>query len=768
MTIIIDKTSDADGVSDGKPSSSLPTVSLIVPTKNEAGNIEELIKRVQGAVNGLPMEIIFVDDSTDETPSIIARASQKARLPISLIHREDGHRGNGLGGAVQLGVASARGEWFCVMDGDLQHPPELIPGLLESARQSGADLAIASRYASSERVMGLEKGRSFISKVCIAAARVFFPMRLRNVTDPLSGFFLARRDAIHEERLRPRGFKILLEILVRFPHLRVSEIPFVFHERHSGQSKAVIREGLRFLLLLCTLRLKGMAPRALRFALVGASGLIVNQALLIAFTDMGGLHYLLSAALATQGSSLWNFAFTEGWVFQDRLESQGRFQRLGQFLIMNNTSLLLRGPFLALLTTGFGVHYVASNVITLLALAVGRYLFSDQLIWGSSLKRARKGTLATPLAAGLASERSTTAGRKSYDYDIHGIVRVSSEVRLPELDYFRTLDQKEQPDLRVRIATSSSRRFENSDAFRYSELLGPFGFWVNIARGEPTEVEAGRLLKASPHVLYTNVVEPVLRWMFVRKGYALVHAACMVSDQGAVFITAKTDTGKTTTILRTLTNDGRDCEFLSDDMTVVSRDGAVLSYPKPLTISRHTLEAVSGAPLSLFERLALQIQSRVHSKSGRQTALAMTRTMLPMATVNSIAQMIVPPPKYSIDKLIPGVKIGRSARPSRLLVIERGSEESETTLHQEDAMQILFANSEDAYGFPPYARLAPYLYEWNGVDLRVVEREIIAEALSGCPATLVSSQQRNWWQRLPALLEWGEQGDTGSEPIVTT
>jgi glycosyltransferase involved in cell wall biosynthesis len=741
-------------------------VSLIVPTKNEAGNIEELIKRVQGAVNGLPMEIIFVDDSTDETPSVIARAASKARLPISLIHRENGHRGNGLGGAVQEGVAAAKGEWFCVMDGDLQHPPELIPGLLESARQAGTDLAIASRYASSERVLGLEKGRSFISKLCIAAARVFFPMRLRNITDPLSGFFLARRDAIDEAHLRPRGFKILLEILVRFPHLRVSEIPFVFHERYSGQSKAVIREGLRFLMLLLTLRVKGVAPRALRFVLVGASGLIVNQALLVAFTDMGGLHYLLSAGLATQGSSLWNFTLTEGWVYHDRLESQGRFQRLGQFLIMNNGSLLLRVPFLALLTSGLGVHYVASNVITLLALALGRYLFSDQLIWGGSLKRARNTRLSPASGVRLAGAPSARAVRKGYAYDIHGIVRIGSEVRLPELDYFRTFKQSAVPDLLVRIATSSSKRFENGDSFRYREALGPFGFWVNIARGEPTEVEAGRLLKASPHVLYTNVVEPVLRWMFVHKGYALVHAACMVSDQGAVFITAKTDTGKTTTILRTLTNEGRDCQFLSDDMTVVSRDGVVLSYPKPLTISRHTLEAVSGSPLGILERLALQVQSRVHSKSGRQTALAMTRTLLPMATVNSIAQMIVPPPKYSIDKLVPGVTIGRSAKPSRLLVIERGSEEAETPLNQQDAMQILFANSEDAYGFPPYAKLAPYLYEWDGVDLRVVEREIITEALNGCPATLLSSQQRNWWQRLPALLNWGEQGDTGSEPVV--
>jgi len=203
-------------------------------------------------------------------------------------------------------------------------------------------------------------------------------------------------------------------------------------------------------------------------------------------------------------------------------------------------------------------------------------------------------------------------------------------------------------------------------------------------------------------------------------------------------------------------------------MTVVGRDGVILCYPKPLTISRHTLEAVNSAPLNLREKLFLQIQSRVHSKSGRQTALAMTKSFLPMATVNSIAQMLVPPPKYSIDRLIPGVTIGRVARPSRLLVIERGSEESEAPLNQDEAMQILFANSEDAYGFPPYAKLAPYLYEWQGVDLRPIEREIIVEALGGCPATLLCSQQRNWWQRLPVLLNWPDQGDAGSEPMAIT
>ena len=98
-------------------------------------------------------------------------------------------------------------------------------------------------------------------------------------------------------------------------------------------------------------------------------------------------------------------------------------------------------------------------------------------------------------------------------------------------------------------------------------------------------------MRRSPHVLYTNCVEPVLRWHFAEHGIALVHAACVAVDDRAYLITARTDTGKTTTILKLLDAFPR-AAFISDDLTLVAPDGTVASYPKPLTISQHTLHAV--------------------------------------------------------------------------------------------------------------------------------------------------------------------------------
>jgi hypothetical protein len=238
--------------------------------------------------------------------------------------------------------------------------------------------------------------------------------------------------------------------------------------------------------------------------------------------------------------------------------------------------------------------------------------------------------------------------------------------------------------------------------------------------------------------------------MLVQKGYALVHGACTCLDGQAALVTAKTDTGKTTTILRLLTH--HPLAFLSDDMVILRPDGKLLCYPKPLTISRHTLCAVNGARLSLWQRLALQVQSRVHSKSGRRTALTLTRMPLPMASVNAVAQIVVPPPKYFIDQLIPEVTTAREGSLSHLVVIEVG-DDLEMSLNFPEAVKTLLGNCEDAYGFPPYATLAPFLYSEDGQDLRIKEREIITQALAGCPATLVRSRTRNWWQRLPGLLE---------------
>jgi dolichol-phosphate mannosyltransferase len=124
-------------------------LTLIVPTRNEAGNVEPLLRRVEAATRGIPVEVIFVDDSTDETPAVISSAAERCDVPVQLIHRPPERRGDGLGGAVTEGMKASAGEWLCVMDGDLQHPPEVIPRLLDRARDTEADVVVASRFAPS-------------------------------------------------------------------------------------------------------------------------------------------------------------------------------------------------------------------------------------------------------------------------------------------------------------------------------------------------------------------------------------------------------------------------------------------------------------------------------------------------------------------------------------------------------------------------------------------------------------------------------------------
>jgi dolichol-phosphate mannosyltransferase len=121
-----------------------PTLSVIVPTRNEAGNIEKLVTGLEQALPNTALEVIFVDDSTDDTPQVIQKVSERFPFDITVIARPPERR-NGLGMAVVEGMRAARSEWVCVMDGDLQHPPKVIPQLLDQARSGGSDLVMGSR-----------------------------------------------------------------------------------------------------------------------------------------------------------------------------------------------------------------------------------------------------------------------------------------------------------------------------------------------------------------------------------------------------------------------------------------------------------------------------------------------------------------------------------------------------------------------------------------------------------------------------------------------
>ncbi len=259
------------------------------------------------------------------------------------------------------------------------------------------------------------------------------------------------------------------------------------------------------------------------------------------------------------------------------------------------------------------------------------------------------------------------------------------------------------------------------------------------------------LRSCSSEGLAEEPAEPLLRWRLVEHGWAFIHAACFSDGEHAFLITALTDTGKTTTMLKLLAD--TDYEFLSDDLLLVNADGRVLTYPKPLTISNHTVHAVRSAELDAVERLFLPLQSRLHSRSGRKVAFALTQRKLPVATLNAVVQMLVPPPKYHVERLIPGVSLGADARVGGMVVIERSPHDDEQALEPAQALETLLTNGDDAFGFPPYAALERLVHGISDTDLRQREQEIVSSALAGCPAWLVRSSSMSWAQRLPHVLK---------------
>ena len=301
------------------------TVSLIIPTRNERENILVLIARLEGALQDTSAELIFVDDSDDGTQDVIAQRQGQGQLPIRVIHREGEARRGGLSTAVVEGMRVAKGTYICVMDGDLQHPPENVPELLAKAEQTSADVVLASRRRKGGSSAGLENlQRKVISFALEWFTRLAFYDRLRGVDDPLSGFFLVRRTVLDNVELRPEGYKISLEVLVRCPDLRVEQVAYTFMPRPSGYSKADLKTGLTFLKHIVILLLEVPdARRFWKFGLVGASGLVIYLLLLWLLVLQAGLPQPVGWGFAAEAAVLWNFLLNRRVTWSERRAFQG-------------------------------------------------------------------------------------------------------------------------------------------------------------------------------------------------------------------------------------------------------------------------------------------------------------------------------------------------------------------------------------------------------------------------------------------------------------
>jgi dolichol-phosphate mannosyltransferase len=222
-----------------------PTISVVLPTYNEATNLPRLVPRLASVLDGagIEFEVIVVDD--DSPDGTWALAGDLARDdPRLRVVRRRGERG--LATAVLAGWKAARGEILGVMDADLQYPPEGLPDLVAALVEDRADVVVASRYAPGARVGAWALRRDIVSRGAIRLAKLALPRALRRVSDPNSGYFLIRRRVIEHVDLRPIGFKILIEVLARGHWQRLVEVPCAYQGRRDGRSKLGPRQTVQF------------------------------------------------------------------------------------------------------------------------------------------------------------------------------------------------------------------------------------------------------------------------------------------------------------------------------------------------------------------------------------------------------------------------------------------------------------------------------------------------------------------------------------------
>ena len=306
---------------DGRPRAAL--LSVIVPTRNEAANVGPLVQRLDSALAGVDYELVFVDDSEDATPRLLEELAASAGVRIAVRHRPPEQRADGLAGAIIEGLGLASGDFVAVIDADLQHPPEILPQMLTRAFGRRADIVVASRYVPGGSAAGLGTfSRRLISQATRWFARLLFHERLWSVQDPGSGFFICRRELLSGIELRPIGYKILMELLMRTSWSVLEEVPYTFEGRAGGVSKASLKQGMLFLRhALRIFRELPTAGRVWKFLMVGASGALVNLSVLWLLGVQFGLPGFIAWIGGLEMSLLSNCLLNRTFTWSDRRRS---------------------------------------------------------------------------------------------------------------------------------------------------------------------------------------------------------------------------------------------------------------------------------------------------------------------------------------------------------------------------------------------------------------------------------------------------------------
>lgn len=351
-------------------------LSIVIPTYNEKSNVHLLMEQIKTALAGITEhEVLFVDDSDDETPQILNELNRVYRN-MSYIHRM---KEKGLASAVVCGFGMARGDVLAVMDADLQHPPQLLADMYR-AIEGGADIVIPSRFIEG----GGDEGLSPVRKFTSLAARLAGKMLLKSlckVSDPTGGFFMLRREVINVEKLRPVGWKILMEVLVMGTYTRVTEVPYSFGKRHADESKISVKATLQYVAHIFSLIARSERERRFYlFLLVGLSGMLIDMLIYRFVSSAWLLHSNTAATISAVCALLSNYMLNRNLTWKSSKKHSRAEVQFFRYACACSTGLLTENLVVYLLrfTT---VSDVAANFLRILASGLPIYFLSDKWVF---------------------------------------------------------------------------------------------------------------------------------------------------------------------------------------------------------------------------------------------------------------------------------------------------------------------------------------------------------------------------------------------------
>lgn len=293
------------------------TLSMVVPTFNEAENVKELFRRLEDALGSKGWEVIFVDDDSPDGTASIVRSLATTDPRVRCLQRI-GRRG--LSSACIEGMLTACGRIIGVMDADLQHDESILPKMLKEIDDGGADVVIGTRYAGGGSTGDWNESRKAMSRLATYASRVVMKQA---VSDPMSGFFMLRRTMLDSviRSLSGVGFKILVDILASAKNqsIKVAEIPYKFGKRLAGESKLDEMVIWEYGMLLADKTIGRFVPvRFVTFSLIGGFGVFVHMAVLGILLKGMGVEFSVSQSVATVTAMISNFMLNNLLTYRDR------------------------------------------------------------------------------------------------------------------------------------------------------------------------------------------------------------------------------------------------------------------------------------------------------------------------------------------------------------------------------------------------------------------------------------------------------------------